>query len=281
MTGDDFIQTFIGEVREMRPQYAVPFASMVAFLHPESQRCNQYSVQPPDVVAAANRSDTAAASKAVLMIPGDTWDSTRGFDLQANDYYSNRDGWIESLGAEHGSKIGDEMRAESTVRIPFEQFDVFFTAFLKSLPPLVGMVLKRPMAFYIASDARPWWVLDFRKWRVTREESAPENCTSVIRLSEAVLANAIAGNVVGFTHISMRIRIELAAGGAPADLLFWGLLAIRELGYLPLHKMLTRRAVGVLWRRRAEVLSVLRSMIGFQSIHKNMLRHLKSSSPEA
>src|SRR5919106_1045798 len=36
MTREDFLETFIDAVRELKPTYAIPFASMVAFLHPES-----------------------------------------------------------------------------------------------------------------------------------------------------------------------------------------------------------------------------------------------------
>lgn len=80
MTRDDFVATFIGEAREMQPKYAIPFASMVAFLHPESRACNQYAVGPPEVVAAVNAPGAVPGSEAVLMIPGDTWDSHGGFD---------------------------------------------------------------------------------------------------------------------------------------------------------------------------------------------------------
>jgi UDP-MurNAc hydroxylase len=278
MTRDDFFETFIGEVREMRPKFAIPFASMVAFLHPESQQCNRYAVRPPELAAAANAADTGGVSQAVLMIPGDTWDSAGGFNLQPNDYYSRQDEWIERLSGERESKIAEEECATSGFALPFERFDRFFSAFLKSLPPLIGLVLNRPLAFQVPSDKQSWWVLDFRRRRVTRMAGQPAKCSSVIRMNEAVLADAMEKNVVSFTHISMRLRIDLAAGGAPNDLLFWGLLSVGELGYLPLHRMLTRRALGVLWRRRAEVLAILRSMAGFQSIHKNMLRHLKSSA---
>jgi UDP-MurNAc hydroxylase len=277
MRPEDFLATFIGEAREMRPRYAVPFASMVAFLHPDSRQCNQYAVQPPAVVAAANASDIADTTTAVLMIPGDSWDSGAGFALQENDYYTNRDQWIERLAAGNEAKIAEEERAAAVVRLPFETFSDFFTEFLMALPPFISLMLKEPIAFHMPTDSRPWWVLNFRRREVQRLSEKPADCASVIRMNEAMLADAIAKNVVGFTHISMRIRIELAAGGAPSDLLFWGLLAVGELGYLPLHRMLTPRAIGVLWRRRAEVRSMLRSMVGRQSLHKNMLGHLKPS----
>ena len=49
MTREDFLETFLDAARELRPKYAVPFASMVAFLHPESRHCNVFAVRPPEV----------------------------------------------------------------------------------------------------------------------------------------------------------------------------------------------------------------------------------------
>ncbi len=280
MTGEDFVATFVNEAREMRPKYAIPFASMVAFLHPESLHCNQYAVGPADVVAAVNAPGGVPGSEAVLMIPGDTWDSVSGFHLQANDYYTRRDEWIKRLAAENSEKIKAEELFESGIHVSFDQFEDFFGAFLRSLPPFIWLVLDKPLAFYIPGDAQPYWVLDFSSRSVNRAAATPANCAGVIRMNEAMLADAMAKNVVGFTHISMRLHIDLPAGGAPGDLLFWGLVTIGELGYLPLERMLNPRAIGVLWRRRAEVSAMLRSMFGFQSFHKNMLGHLKSRTQE-
>lgn len=278
MTREDFVHTFVNEVREMRPQFAVPFASMVAFLHPESQACNQYAVRPPEVAAAVNDADTVPGAKAVVMVPGDEWDSETGFHIQQNDYYTSLDSWLGRLAELHSPKLAAEERKEMDVKVSFTEFERFFTKFLKALPPFIWLFLRFPIVFFVASDINPWWVLDFRRRKVRRLSIPPSNRSSVIRMREAMLADAIAKNVVGFTHISMRLRIELAKGAAPADLLFWGVLSVGELGYLPLHRMLTPRAVVVLWRRRAEVMAMLRAMLGFQSIHKNMLRHLKSNS---
>ena len=64
MTREDFLETFLDALRELRPKYAVPFASMVAFLHPESRHCNvcgrsgRRKSRPP-----RRRSDVAATTE--------------------------------------------------------------------------------------------------------------------------------------------------------------------------------------------------------------------------
>jgi len=277
MTREDFLETFIDALRELRPKYAVPFASMVAFLHPESRPCNVYAVRPPEVAAAAAESDVAAATQTVLMVPGDTWSPRSGFTLQPNDYYAKQDEWIERLVRESDPKLRREDDEERTRTLAFGPFEAHFGGFLKSLPPLISLVLTRPMAFHVPSDtAAPYWVLDFRRRAVTRAPAPPPNYAAIVRLREAVLADAIDKNVVAFAHISMRIRIELAPGGVQTDFLFWGLLSLRELGYFPLHRMVTPRAARVLWRRRAEVRGFLASMLNFRSMDEKVRATLAS-----
>ena len=276
MTREDFLETFIDALRELRPTCAIPFASMVAFLHPESRQCNIYAVRPPEVAAAAAASDVGATTQTVLMNPGDTWSSDGGFALQPNDYYERQDHWIERLAQSVDAKIRQEEADERTMTLTFQAFERHFGGFLRSLPPLIWLVLKRPMVFDVPSDPQRYWVLDFRTRTVRRLPEPPAAYAGIVRVSEAILADAIAKNVVAFVHISMRIRIELAPGGVQTDFLFWGLLSLRELGYFPLHRMLTRRAIGVLWRRRAEVWGFVRSLLSTRSFDRKVMGTLMS-----
>jgi hypothetical protein len=279
MRREDFLETFIDALRELRPKYAVPFASMVAFLHPQSRQCNIYAVRPPEVAAVAAASDVGATTKTVLMVPGDTWSSVAGFELTPNDYYEKQDEWIERLAQSVGPKIEQEEAEERTMTLTFEAFEHHFGGFLRSLPPLIWLVLTRPMVFHVPSDPQPYWVLDFKSRTVRRLATPPAARAGIVRIGEGILADGIAKNVVAFVHISMRVRIELAAGGVQTDFLFWGLLSLRELGYLPLHRMLTLRALKVLWRRRAEVWGFARSLLSPRRFDQKVMGTLMSRRP--
>ncbi len=270
MTREDFLSSFTSTLRELRPAYAIPFASMVAFLHPESRPCNVYAVRPPEVVAEAGCETT----KTVCMIPGDSWSSDSGFSLQPHDYYQRPAEWIDRLADQHADSIRRDDAAEQGFRLDFSLFRDYFEVFLRSLPPGIWLMLQRPVVFFTPSDPLPYWILDFRTRRVTRAAAPPAAHANVIRIAEAVLADAIAKNIVAFVHISMRIRIDLAPGGSPVDFLFWGLLSVQELGYLPLRRNLTPRAMAVLWRRRAEVLALLLPMLTQRSVHGAVLGSL-------
>jgi UDP-MurNAc hydroxylase len=274
MTREDFLETFVDAIRKLRPTHAIPFASMVAFLHPESRQCNVYAVRPPEVVEAVNASDVAAHTKTVLMVPGDRWSSESGFALKPNDYYARQDEWIERLAREYEPKIMQEEAEERTMRLTFEQFERYFGDVLASLPPLIWLVLKRPMVFFVPSHPEPYWVLDFKSRSVRRMAKPPEKRAGIVSIREGILADAMQKKVVAFVHISMRIRIDLAAGGVSTDFLFWGLLSLQELGYFPLRKVMTRRAARVLWRRRLEVWGFVRSLLSFRSFDQKMMGNL-------
>src|SRR4029079_15868679 len=135
----------------------------------------------------------------------------------------------------------------------------------------------RPMVFHAPSDAEaPYWVIDFRRRRVVRSAAPPANYAAIVRLREAILADAIEKNVVAFAHISMRVQIDLAPGGVQTDFLFWGLLSLRELGYFPLHQIETPRGARALWRRRAEVWGFVPSMLSVQSLDEKVRANLAS-----
>jgi len=282
MTREDFLESFIDAIRELKPAYAVPFASMVAFLHPESRQCNMYAVRPPEVADAANRSEVAAHTKTVLMVPGDRWSSAAGFELQPNDFYERQDEWIERLAGQAAPKIAQEEADERAVALTFDAFERHFGGFVRALPPLIWLALKRPIAFHVPSDAAaPFWVLDFKRRTVERAAAPPANAAAIVHMGEGILADAIQKNVVAFVHISMRVRIDLAPGGVQTDFLFWGLLSLRELGYFPLRRMVTPRAARVLWRRRAEVWGFVRSLVGSETFDEKVMGTLVSRGPRS
>jgi hypothetical protein len=122
------------------------------------------------------------------------------------------------------------------------------------------VVCKRPIVFHVESSERPYWVVDLARRTVTQASAPPPDRADVIRVPEAVLADAIDKALVHFIHISMRVRVDLAAGGAGSDLAFWGLVGIWELGYLDRRTYLSRRFWEVAWRRRDEGLGALSAL---------------------
>jgi UDP-MurNAc hydroxylase len=258
MSRESFVEDFIDAVRRFRPRYAVPFASMVAFLHPETIHLNDPVVTPIDVRSAFERADGVDGTDLVLMAPADSWDSEHGFELRGIDWYSDRSRHITEL-AESVRPAVDEALAEEAARtLRYERFADYFTSFLRALPALPLMLLFRRNVVFDVPDAgrERYWVLDFRHRAVQRSSRLPQGHAAVIRVPAGVLADAIDKRIVNFVHISMRFRVRLRRGGTREGFAFWGLLELFELGYLPLRKSLTPRAASVLWARRAELLEM-------------------------
>jgi Beta-lactamase superfamily domain len=142
--------------------------------------------------------------------------------------------------------------------VSYERFADYFTSFLRSLPALpLRLLFRRSVAFDMPEAGhKRYWVLDFRRRVVWRSSRLPDEHGTLIRVPEGVLADAIEKRIVHLVHVSMRLRVRLRRGGTREDFAFWGLLALFELGYLPLRKSLTPRAASVLWARRAELLDM-------------------------
>ena len=156
MTKEDFIETFITTIKDLKPEYAVPFASMVAFLHPDSWPCNEHAVKPTDVAAEANR--RLPGTQTVVMTPGDTWNSDGGFVLQPVDYYSNREHWLRMLEERaHGALVGT-IQQETEQSVSFDMFRTYFRSFLQSVPRVGLVIFRRPVAFLIRSSEKPYWM---------------------------------------------------------------------------------------------------------------------------
>lgn len=260
---ETYLEDFAHAMRELSPRYAIPFGSMVAFLHPESLAVNQHLVTPAEVVAYCARSGALPATDVVPMAPGDRWDSTRGFERSDFDWYAERERHLAELAEAVRPKVERALAREAGRSVPFEAFEAYFGRFVRAIPRAAAHVfLRRPVVFEVPSSEAPFFALDFRRRRVLRTRQPPEDRASLLRVPEGVLADAMEKGIVHFVHGSMRIHVRVRRGGIHGDLAFWGFLMIWEIGYLPLRRVATRRFLSVLWRRRREAAETLRALFG-------------------
>jgi hypothetical protein len=254
ITRDSYLDDWISVVTTLQPRYGVPFWSMVAFLHPESRQVNPHLVAPADVIAAYAERAPHAPTVAVQMDPGDSWSSESGFDLAGVDWYEDRARRLDEIARSVQPRIDAQNAAEAGVTLDPDRFAAYFGDFLHAFPPgVIGRVaLRRPVVFEVPSSPLPYWVIDFARRAVYRLSAPPPDTASIVRVNEAMLADAIEKRLVHVVHGSMRIAVHLRPGGAGDDITFWALLVPWELGYLPLHRAVAPRMVEVGWRRRRE-----------------------------
>jgi UDP-MurNAc hydroxylase len=259
LSRDSYAADFSAIVREMRPRYAVPFASMTCFLHPETADVNDHIVTPVEVRDAFDAAVGVDGVVLKVLVPGDSWWADKGFYVADHDWYSRRAEHLAVMTENARPTVDAALAEEANATVQWPAFAAHMQRFVDALPPGAGRVLlKRAVVFEVPSDAATrWWIVDGRAGRVYRSAALPHGYASIVRVPEAVLADAVDKDLVNLIHISMRMRVELRPGGVDTDLAFWALMAVHELGYLPLRRVLTPRMAGVAWRRRRELLGMV------------------------
>lgn len=266
-----FLDDFVRVMRHLRPRYAVPFGSMVGFLHPESRHVNDALVTPFDVRDHVEAVGGWEGGECVPMLPGDEWDPDDGFTTSGVDWYGDRPARLAELAEVVRPKVEAALEAEAERHVTWAAFEAYMLAFAHAMPPGVGrFLIDRPICFSVPTDeAHPYWNVSVRHRRVWRSVQPPPGRADVIEVPEAILHDAIRDDILGVVHGGMRIHTHLTAGGAPADLAFWGMVAVKELGYLPSPwtkalapggPLLNKRMLGTAWRRRREVLDTVAAM---------------------
>jgi len=264
VTPDTYVTDFRNTMASLNPRYAVPFGSMVGFLHPESSAVNEHLITP-GAIAEAMASHGVDGTEVMPMAPGDSWSSETGFDRSDFDWYTDRERHLEELTQLHQPKLDEQAASEAGRALDWNAFEEYLTSFARQVPRLVARrLVPRRFVFHVPSDTEhPWWWVSMSERAVGRSATRPDDRSGVTDVCEAVLSDAIRDHILHMVHGSMRIRTRLAKGGAESDLAFWGLLMIWEIGYLPLRSVAWRPRVWIAAARRwREVTTQLPVMLG-------------------
>jgi UDP-MurNAc hydroxylase len=259
-----YLNDFVGTVREMQPRYAIPFANMVGFLHPEAWELNRHMITPDDVAAAMAEADGLGAAELVPMGPGDSWSERDGFVRDGGvEWWDGRLEAMQQAATDLAPVFERTDAEEAAIPLDFAVFRDYLEAYLKALPPFVARILlKAPVVFWVADDELPYWVIDGRRGRVWRQADDPPDRATLISIAPGVVADSIDKEILHFVQGSMRLRTHLRPGGADIDLAFWGLMMIWELGYLPMRRLASVRFLKALVARRREGYDALAALRG-------------------
>lgn len=277
-----YLEDFIDAARVLRPRYAIPFGSMVAFLHPDSRHLNQHLVTPAEVVEAFSTAAAVDSTEVVTMAPGDRWSSESGFERSALDWYTDRDARLAELAEAVAPKLAASSVEEAARPLRYEAFRDYFTGFARAVPRVVARAaLPKPIVFEVPSSPHPYWVLDVRHRRVWYTGTPPDERATIVHVAPGVLADAIDKRIVHLVHGGVRVRVSLRPGAFREDLAFWALMMMWELGYLPARHLRRARFVDTLWRRRAEMVDDARALLARGPAADRILRNFATSSTEA
>jgi UDP-MurNAc hydroxylase len=257
---DDYIVRFQNSIRIIRPKHAIPFASNICHLHSETIPFNRHNITPLEVAARCQET-FGSNSPVVVMAPGDCWSSVTGFDLTPPGEYADSSSVLSSLAGMAQPVLEKFYKDESSVRPEFEGFRRYMKGFMRALPFGIRLVFRPVIVFDQPRATHRYWVVDFSKWTVTEADERPAEANSIVRVHPAVLMDALAKDILYFVHISKRMRIWVRKGGMKEEFKFWGLLQLYEIGYLPLRNLVAPRALPLIWKRRFEILEILRSSL--------------------
>ncbi|MEQ8841768.1 MAG: MBL fold metallo-hydrolase [Acidimicrobiales bacterium] len=258
VTPKTYIDDFHDVMARLRPRHAIPFGSMVGFLHPDSAPLNAHLVTPRAVVEGVAERGGIEGTDVITMAPGDVWDSESGFDRSDVDWYTDRARHLAELAEKYAPTIAERTAAEVDVTVEWRDFDAHLGRLVREVPRVFARRLSpRPFVFHVPSDVdRPYWWVSFRSRTVGRSATMPEGASGLTTVPEAVLAEAIRDRIVHILHGAMRIRTRLEPGGVQSDLGFWGVVMMWELGYLPLRRSARHPrlwfAVARRWREFAD-----------------------------
>jgi UDP-MurNAc hydroxylase len=249
-----YLRLFRSAVRAIRPRFAIPFASNMCHLHPESLEQNENLISPDEVLEACE--GQVGDTELVAMSPGDSWERGVGFNLAPRLSADERRDWIARLRVDREETLGKALAEERALGpVEFGVFRAYLESFLKAVPWLLRGAFPARVAFEMPEGH--YFLVDVGQGLVDDVPQVPERLHSVIRANPCMMRDAIAKGALNLIGISRRIRVHLQRGGATLDAAFWGLLSIYELGYLPMSNILTRRGLAGLLARWREILSYL------------------------
>jgi UDP-MurNAc hydroxylase len=252
-----YLHLFAASVRAIRPRYAIPFASNVCHLHPESLEQNADLISPDEIVEACR--GQVGDSEVVAMAPGDTWSRGEGFHCAPRPRPGEREAAIARLQREKAGVIARAVAEERAIPpVDFATFSAYLRRFLRAVPWLLRRAFPARVAFEMPEGV---FLVDVGAARVEQRLWVPENVHSVVRANPHMVRDAIDKGGLNLIGISRRIRVHLRRGGATCDAAFWGLLSVFELGYLPLRNLLTWRAVWGLAVRWRELLGYVPALL--------------------
>jgi UDP-MurNAc hydroxylase len=255
---DHYTRSFAAAVRVLRPRWAIPFASNVCYLHPESRAQNASMVSPADVVSAC--AGRLESSEVIAMYPGDSWDRDRGFVCDPARVPEPAEAAAARLANEHATALSRYAAEENAIEpIDAQVLGRYLDAFMRSVPWALRRAYPARVAFKLTDGTH--LIADLGRARSIRVPEPTAEIHSLVDVNLRLLRDAVEKRCMNLVGISKRVHVHLRRGGLVHDAAFWGLLALYELEYLPLRKVFTPRAARALTARWRELASYLRALV--------------------
>jgi hypothetical protein len=259
--GRTYMEAFVAAAQQLRPRYAIPFASGICHLHREVIDENRFLVSAPEMrdYFMANKSRVPEVALTIMPV-GSRWSSESGFELTGN-VVEDMVGWSERRAQEVSERLQKNYDSEATKEIAFDDFSKYFEKFFRATRLLRPLIRNTRWVFPIDRPQKEYWCVDFGSGTIERSDRMPQRYDSVVSVSPAVLSGSLRNDVFTNVDISKRWRVHINRGKAMRHFVLTNLLLLYEAEYLSPKRLFSWRFVSGYARRLPEVLDYVRMAI--------------------
>jgi UDP-MurNAc hydroxylase len=256
-----YMEAFVAAAQQLRPRYAVPFASGICHLHREVLDENRFLVSAPEMRAYFEANAARVPESSLMVMPvGSRWSSESGFELTDN-VVDDMVAYAQTRAQSESERLDKTYRSEETKQVDFADFSKYFGKFFKATRLLRPLIRKTRWVFTIDKPQTEYWCVDFGKAAIERSAQMPQAYDSVVSVNAAVLSASLRNDVFTNVDISKRWRVHIKRGSAMRHFILANLLLLYEAEYLSPKRLFSWRFVSGYARRFPEVWDYARMAI--------------------
>ncbi|HZV76532.1 MAG TPA: hypothetical protein VFF63_02095, partial [Candidatus Babeliales bacterium] len=249
---ETYMEAFVSAAQQLRPRYAVPFASGICHLHREVRDENRFLVTAAEMRGYfESNASRVPNTKLVVMPAGSSWSSQRGFELTDNAV-DDVVAYAEARAATQAERLEETYRSEDAKQVAYADFSAYFENFFRATRWLRPLACGARWVFAIERPAE-FWTLDFGKASIEAGTQMPDRYDSVIKVSPAVLSGGLRNGVFTNIDIAKRWRVHVKRDRAMRHFVIANLLLLYEAEYLSPRRLLSWRFLSGYARRLPEI----------------------------
>ncbi len=255
----DYVRFFALIAMEVGATYAVPFASNMCHLHPETIHFNDDVVTPADVEAYFLEHDIRAPELRV-MVAGDAWEGSRGqgtFNVASHDWFTNRSEHIARLAAEAAPRLEATAAREAKATVKLHKLQRYFGRLHNHLPRPLRRWFKGHPITIVATGAAGEQTFRVNLAKGTVEERpgySDEEDPFQIHAAAYLINQCVANNMWAHLGISKRVRYRVRKDEVPTAKRLDFVFTLDEYEIIPLRHNFRARSLQTWLLRWREVL---------------------------
>jgi UDP-MurNAc hydroxylase len=250
-----YVRDFATFAVATRARYAIPFASNHCHLHRDTWEYNAF-ITTPVAVREYFTQRGITSPELVIMVPGDSWCSSHGFQIAPNDYFTRRTLHLERYREEQRGVLERQDALEATARVDWGVVAEYFGRLRCAVPwPLRRLFRHKPVLYVLTSGDGGTERVEVDLYRGTVR--APDSDSDAehprqIHTTTYIFMQCITRGLFSHLAISKRVRYRVTAA-TRSDVERWNFLFnAYEYDLIPLRNLVSPRFVACAFRRWRE-----------------------------